>query len=320
MTGTGAAGRPPVIFLMGPTASGKTDIALRLCEVFPFEIVSVDSAVVYRGLDIGTAKPGPEERARVRHHLIDLLDPREPYSAGRFREDAIAAMAEIRARDRVPLLAGGTMLYFRALAEGIGPMPPADPDVRAALDREAAERGLEALHAELRALDPEAAGRIHPNDPQRIQRALEVHRITGRPISAFQGERTAEPLGDRILQLAVAPTDRERLHARIAERFDAMLAAGLVDEVAGLRERSDLHPDLPSMRAVGYRQTWQYLDGELDARGLRERGIIATRQLAKRQLTWLRGMPDVEWFDSEADPFPAIRERVARFLDSDVVG
>jgi tRNA dimethylallyltransferase len=320
MTGTGAAGRPPVIFLMGPTASGKTDIALRLCEVFPFEIVSVDSAVVYRGLDIGTAKPDREERARGRHHLIDLLDPREPYSAGRFREDAIAAMAEIRARDRVPLLAGGTMLYFRALAEGIGPMPPADPDVRAALDREAAERGLEALHAELRALDPEAAGRIHPNDPQRIQRALEVHRITGRPISAFQGERTAEPLGDRILQRAVAPTDRERLHARIAERFDAMLAAGLVDEVAGLRERSDLHPDLPSMRAVGYRQTWQYLDGELDARGLRERGIIATRQLAKRQLTWLRGMPDVEWFDSEADPFPAIRERVARFLDSDVVG
>ncbi len=314
MTGKEPTGRPPAIFLMGPTASGKTDVALRLAGAFPLEIISVDSAVVYRGLDIGTAKPGPGERARVRHHLIDILDPEEPYSAGRFREDAMAAMAAIRGRGRVPLLAGGTMLYFRALAEGIGPMPPADAQVRAALEREVEERGLAALHTELRALDPDAADRIHPNDPQRIQRALEVHRITGRPISAFQAEQNAQPLADRILRLAVAPGDRERLHARIAERFDAMLAAGLVDEVAALRERPGLHPQLPSMRAVGYRQAWQYLDGELDAKGLRERGIIATRQLAKRQLTWLRGMRDVRWFDSEPDPFPAIRAEVARFL------
>lgn len=314
MTGTGPTGGPPAIFLMGPTASGKTDVALRLAGVFPLEIVNVDSAVVYRGLDIGTAKPGPAERARVRHHLIDILDPEEPYSAGRFRQDAIDAMAAIRGRGRVPLFAGGTMLYFRALAEGIGPMPPADTQVRAALDREAGERGLAALHAELRAVDPEAAERIHPNDPQRIQRALEVHRITGRPISVFQGERSAAPLADRILRLAIASGDRDHLHARIAERFDAMLAAGLVDEVAALRERPGVHADLPSMRAVGYRQVWQYLEGKLDARGLRERGIIATRQLAKRQLTWLRGMPDVQWFDGEPDPFPAIRARVARFL------
>ncbi len=317
MTSAGSAGRPPAIFLMGPTASGKTDIALRLAEVFPLEIISVDSAVVYRGLDIGTAKPGPEERSRVPHHLIDILEPEEPYSAGRFRQDAVNAMAAIRGRGRIPLLAGGTMLYFRALADGIGPMPPADAQVRAALDREAAERGLAALHAELRALDPEAADRIHPNDPQRIQRALEVHRITGHPISAFQRERSAEPIADRILQLAVAPGDRDRLHARIAERFDAMLAAGLIDEVAGLRERPGVHADLPSMRAVGYRQAWQYLEGELDARDLRERGIIATRQLAKRQLTWLRGMRDVEWFDSEPNPYPAIRARVERFLGPD---
>ncbi|MFW5969481.1 MAG: tRNA (adenosine(37)-N6)-dimethylallyltransferase MiaA [Halofilum sp. (in: g-proteobacteria)] len=318
MTDAWPTGRPPAIFLMGPTAAGKTDVALRLAEAFPLELVSVDSAVVYRGLDIGTAKPGPEERSRVRHHLIDILDPEEPYSAGRFRQDAIEAMAAIRDRGRIPLLAGGTMLYFRALSEGIAPLPPADAAVRAALDREAAERGLGALHAELRALDPDAADRIHPNDPQRIQRALEVHRITGRPISTFQGARGTEPLGDRILQLAIAPAARDRLHARIADRFDAMLAAGLVDEVAGLRQRPGLHVDLPSMRAVGYRQAWQYLDGELDARGLRERGVIATRQLAKRQLTWLRGMRDVHWHDSEPDPFPAIRERVARFLDADM--
>ncbi len=318
MMGTGTAGRqPPAIFLMGPTASGKTDVALRLAEAFPLEIICVDSAVVYRGLDIGTAKPDPDERARVPHHLIDIVDPGESYSAGRFRAEAMAAMAAIRARGRVPLLAGGTMLYFRALAEGIGPMPPADGGVRAELDREARERGLAALHGDLRALDPDAADRIHPNDPQRIQRALEVHRITGRPISAFQGERSAQPLADRILRLAVAPGDRERLHERIAERFDAMLAAGLVDEVAALRARPDVHPELPAMRAVGYRQAWQYLDGELDTRALRERGIIATRQLAKRQLTWLRGMQGVHWFDSEPDPLPAIRAEVACFLGGD---
>ena len=306
--------RPPAIFLMGPTASGKTGVALRLAESFPLEIISVDSAVVYRDLDVGTAKPDAGERGRVAHHLVDILDPAEAYSAGRFRVDALAAMAGIRGRGRVPLLVGGTMLYFRALAEGIAAMPPADAGIRAALEREAQERGLDALHGELRAIDPEAGDRIHPNDPQRIQRALEVHRLTGRPISAWQHEQRGEPLPDRLLQLAIAPGERERLHARIAERFDAMLAAGLVDEVRALRERPGIHRDLPAMRSVGYRQAWQYLEGELDEAGLRERGIVATRQLAKRQLTWLRGMADVEWFDSEPDPWDAVRERVRRFL------
>ena len=306
--------RPPVVFLMGPTASGKTDIALRLAETRPMEIVSVDSAVVYRGLDVGTAKPPPDERARVPHHLVDIVDPEERYSAGRFRDDAVAAIEAIRARGRVPLLVGGTMLYFRALAEGLAPMPPADAEVRAALEREAEESGLAALHAELAGADPEAAARIHPNDPQRIQRALEVYRITGRPITAFQRERSAEPLAAELLRIAVAPGDRERLHERIAARFDAMLAAGLVEEVRALRGRPGMHGDLPAMRAVGYRQAWQYLEGELDAAGLRQRGIVATRQLAKRQLTWLRGTPDVEWYDSEPDPFERIRARVDQFL------
>ena len=308
--------RPPAILLMGPTASGKTELAVRLAERLPLEIVSVDSAVVYRGLDIGTAKPDPATRARVPHHLVDILEPEEPYSAGRFVEDARAAMTAIRARGRVPLLAGGTMLYFRALAEGLGPMPPADAEVRAELEREAAERGLAALHAELAKVDPAAAQRIHPNDPQRIQRALEVHRLTGRPISDFQSgpEAQASTSGDRLLKLSVAPTDRERLHRRIAERFDAMLQQGLIEEVEGLRQRPGMHADLPSMRAVGYRQVWQYLDGELDRAGLRERGIIATRQLAKRQFTWLRGMQDIEAFDSETHPLDALHARIDAFL------
>jgi tRNA dimethylallyltransferase len=275
--------------LAGPTASGKTAAALAIAQVLPVEIISVDSALVYRGMDIGTAKPTPEERARVPHHLIDILDPRDAYSAAQFASDARALIADIRARGRLPLLVGGTMLYFKALIDGLDTMPAADAAVRAALDAEAAERGWPALHAQLAQVDPGTAARLAPNDAQRIQRALEVWRSSGRPLSSFHRDtRTAAPANPLI---ALEPADRAWLHARIAERFDAMLAAGLVDEVRRLRARGDLHPGLPSMRCVGYRQAWEALDEGAPTEQLRERGIAATRQLAKRQLTWLRAMP-----------------------------
>jgi tRNA dimethylallyltransferase len=292
--------------LAGPTASGKTAAALALAELLPLEVISVDSALVYRGMDIGTAKPGAAERAIVPHHLIDILDPRDAYSAARFAADAARLAAEVRARGRLPLLVGGTMLYFKALREGIDAMPAADPALRAALDARAAAEGWPALHAELARADPAAAARLAPNDSQRIQRALEVWLATGRPLSAWQrgaAARDAAPgaardatqdaaraAADAWPLLSLEPASRAWLHARIAERFDAMLAAGLVDEVRALRARGDLHPGLPSMRAVGYRQAWAALDAG-DLAPLRERGIAATRQLAKRQLTWLRGMP-----------------------------
>lgn len=307
---------PPAVFLMGPTASGKTGAAVALVESLPLEIVSVDSALVHRGLDIGAARPDADTLARAPHHLIDRVQPEETYSAGRFRDEALTAMERIRAEGRVPLLAGGTMMYFHVLEHGLAEMPPADPDLRAELEREAAERGLTALHAELAAADPEAAVRIHPNDPQRIQRALEVLRLSGRPISELQAE--SEPLPYRLLRLAVAPADRARLHARIEQRFDAMLEQGLVEEVRALRSRPGMHSDLPSMRAVGYRQVWQYLDGELSWERMREKGITATRQLARRQLTWLRRMEGVEWFDSDdPDLVPKLRARVEAFLSGD---
>lgn len=303
----------PAVFLLGPTASGKTDAARALVERLPLAIVSVDSALVYRGLDIGAARPDEETLRRAPHRLIGLVDPETPYSAGRFRDDALAAMRAIRSQGRVPLLAGGTMMYFHALEHGLAAMPPADPEVRAELERETAERGLAVLHAELDDVDPDAAARIHPNDPQRVQRALEVYRSTGRPISDFQANSPG--LSDRLLRLAIAPADRSRLHERIERRFDAMLEQGLVEEVQRLRERPGMHADLPSMRAVGYRQVWQYLDGDCDWQKMRERGIVATRQLARRQLTWLRRMEGVEWFDSEA---PDLADRlcalVAEFL------
>lgn len=312
MTGERAA--DPSVFLLGPTASGKTGAACALVERLPLEIVSVDSALVYRGLDIGAARPDEDTLQRAPHHLIGLVDPGTPYSAGRFRDDALAAMQAIRSQGRVPLLAGGTMMYFHALEHGLAAMPPADPGVREDLERERAERGLDALHAELAEVDPDAAARIHPNDPQRIQRALEVYRSTGCPISDFQAESPGLP--DHLLRLAIAPSDRSRLHERIERRFDTMLEQGLVEEVERLRNRPGLHPDLPSMRAVGYRQVWQYLDGEIDRNEMRDRAIAATRQLARRQLTWLRRMDGVEWFDSE-DPGLAERlcARVEAFLD-----
>ncbi|MBX3607807.1 MAG: tRNA (adenosine(37)-N6)-dimethylallyltransferase MiaA [Piscinibacter sp.] len=284
--------------LAGPTAAGKTAAALAIAEALPVEIVSVDSALVYRGMDIGTAKPTAAERAQVPHHLIDILDPAQAYSAARFVADARALIEAIRARGRLPLLVGGTMLYFRALFDGLDEMPAADPTLRAVIDAEAAARGWPALHAELARVDPVSAARLPPHDAQRIQRALEVHRLTGRPISSFHRERPAPDAPPPLL--ALEPAARSWLHERIAQRFRAMLGAGFVDEVAALRARGDLHPGLPSMRCVGYRQAWEALEhGELDA--LAERGIAATRQLAKRQLTWLRGMPQRESIACDAD-------------------
>ncbi len=278
--------------LAGPTASGKTALALALAERVPLEIVSVDSALVYRGMDIGTAKPSAAERAAVPHHLIDLIEPTEAYSAARFVADAKRLIGEIRARGRLPLLVGGTMLYFKALREGLDEMPPADAAVRRALDDEAAARGWPALHAELAQVDPATAARLPPLDSQRIQRALEVWRLTGRPLSAWQRGAARDDAAGKARRLPLAalePASRAWLHERIAVRFDAMLAQGLVDEVRGLRARGDLHAGLPSMRCVGYRQTWEALDGN-DLLQLRDRGIAATRQLAKRQLTWLRSI------------------------------
>ena len=295
--------RPLAIALMGPTASGKTALALDWARRFGGEIVSVDSALVYRGLDIGAAKPTAEERAAVPHHLIDLREPWQPYSAADFATDARAAVRDIVDRGRLPILAGGTGLYFRALLQGLSPMPPADPAMRARLEAEAAERGWPALHAELAAVDPAAAGRIHATDQQRIQRALEVYRLSGRAISDWQRDASASPrFPCRVLKLAIAPRDRAVLHLRIERRFDAMLEAGFLDEVRALRALPALraHPvplDLPALRAVGYRQAWEHLDGVLSAAEFRDRAIFATRQLAKRQTTWLRGERDLRVFD-----------------------
>jgi tRNA dimethylallyltransferase len=299
-----ADARPLAIALMGPTASGKTALALEWAQRYGGEIVSVDSALVYRGLDIGAAKPSADELAIAPHHLIDVREPWQPYSAADFAKDAHAAVQDIIARGRLPILAGGTGLYFRALLQGLSPMPEADPAMRARLEAEAGERGWAAMHAELATVDPVAAARIHASDPQRIQRALEVYRLTGRPISDWQRESAAasQRLPCRVLKLAIAPQDRAVLHARIETRFDAMLSAGFLDEVRGLRALPELraHPaplDLPALRAVGYRQAWEHLDGVLSATEFRDRAIFATRQLAKRQLTWLRGAPELQWFD-----------------------
>ncbi len=293
---------PPAIFIMGPTAAGKTDLALALADRLPCEIISVDSALVYKGMDIGTAKPGADVLARYPHHLIDILDPVEAYSAARFRSDALRLMASIRERGRIPLLVGGTMLYYRALTQGLSDLPEADPKIRRRLDEEAARLGWAAMHERLARVDPEAARRIHPNDPQRIQRALEVHALTGRPMSELQRQaRREQALPWRIAKLVVAPAERSELHARIERRFHAMLEQGMVEEVARLRARGDLHLELPSMRAVGYRQVWRYLDGELAFDEMVYRGIVATRQFAKRQFTWLRSERDCHWIDAKVE-------------------
>ncbi len=298
----------PILCLMGPTASGKTGLAVELVQRLPFEIISVDSAMIYRGMDIGTAKPDPGVLAMAPHHLIDILDPAETYSAAQFRDDALNLMEQIIARGCLPLLVGGTSLYFRALQHGLSDLPAADPRVRAEIERQAAGAGWDALHAELAAVDPVAAARIHPNDPQRISRALEVYRLTGRALSDWfeAGRGKASPY--RFVNLALMPPERALLHARIDERFRLMLQQGLVEEVRALYERGDLTPELPSMRAVGYRQIWSWLAGESTEAEMVERGIAATRQYAKRQLTWLRGEQDLTWLDPSE---PGLADRVA---------
>ncbi len=302
---------PPAIFLMGPTAAGKTDLALALARVLPCELISVDSALVYRDMDIGTAKPSKAVLAEYPHQLIDIRDPAQTYSAAEFRADALQAMAAATARGRIPLLVGGTMLYFKALLEGLADMPAADQALRAELEAQAARDGWLALHEQLRAVDPESAARIHPNDPQRLLRALEVYRLSGQSMTAHRllqhgqspdsDASSASLLPYTVAQLAIAPLQRHVLHARIAERFQQMLDQGFVDEVQALHARGDLHAQMPSIRAVGYRQAWDYLEGRLSRAEMQERGVIATRQLAKRQFTWLRGWDGLHWLDSLAD-------------------
>ncbi|WP_200842681.1 tRNA (adenosine(37)-N6)-dimethylallyltransferase MiaA [Zhongshania aliphaticivorans] len=283
---------------MGPTAAGKTDLALALSERLPCDLISVDSALVYRGLDIGSAKPDAQTLARYPHQLIDICDPAEPYSAAQFRRDALAAMAKSAAAGRIPLLVGGTMLYFKALMEGLAEMPAADAKTRAEISALAAEQGWPAVHAALAAVDPQSAERIHPNHSQRVSRALEVYRLSGVTMTEWQARQSTQVLPYKVYQFAIAPPDRSILHARIEQRLRQMFAAGFIDEVAGLKARADLHADLPSIRAVGYRQVWEYLEGEYDEAAAFERALIATRQLAKRQLTWLRGWEDLIWLNS----------------------
>ncbi len=286
-----------VIFLMGPTASGKTALALALAEHCPVEIISVDSALVYKGMDIGTAKPTTQELTAVPHHLIDIIDPAESYSVSAFLKDTTRLIKDIHARGAVPILAGGTMMYYNSLIKGLSTLPAASPCIRAELTEQAQQYGWQVLHDKLQQVDPEAAARIHPNDPQRLLRALEVYELSGRAMSDLQKENTG-PIPYTVAQFAIAPRDREVLHERIAQRFVQMLDTGFEAEVRKLFERSDLHIDLPAIRCVGYRQMWLYLSGEYSYSEMRERGIIATRQLAKRQLTWLRGWDDVHWLDT----------------------
>ena len=304
-------GFPPCVCITGPTACGKTDLALALAEQFPLEVISMDSAMVYRGMDIGTAKPSPDILAGVPHHLVDILEPAESYSAGRFTVDAREAVERIRSRGRLAVLVGGTMLYLRALRDGLARLPRANPAIRRRLDREAELFGWEGLYNRLEKVDAAAASRISPNDRQRIQRALEVYELTGEPISALQSRKRLEP-GMPVRALALVPSDRGRLAERIERRFDAMVGAGFVDEVRALRERGDLDPAMPSMRTIGYRQVWSHLDGDCDWPEARGKAIAATRQLAKRQLTWLRSDKATRQLPADA---PGARESIARLVN-----
>lgn len=290
--------KPDAIFLMGPTASGKTALAIELRKHLPVEIISVDSALIYRGMDIGTAKPTAEELNQAPHRLIDILDPSLPYSAADFRRDALNVMAEITSQGKIPLLVGGTMLYFKALLEGLSPLPSADPVVRSDIEQIAQEQGGSEIHRRLAEVDPVAAARIHPNDPQRLSRALEVYLISGQTLTEMT-QTAGEELPYNVFQFAIAPQDRKILHERIEQRFHMMIEAGFEEEVRKLHQRNDLHVDLPSIRCVGYRQMWSYLDGEISHDEMIYRGICATRQLAKRQITWLRSWENIHWLDSE---------------------
>lgn len=305
---------PPALLLMGPTASGKTALAVELAERGPFDLISVDSGMVYRGLDIGTAKPDADTLARAPHRLIDIRDPADPYSAAEFRRDALAEMAAISAAGRIPVLVGGTMLYYRVLLEGIAEMPAADPAVRAGIEALAAADGWPAVHARLARVDPVTAARLSPNDSQRVSRALEVYEVSGRPLSVWHAEQAPpEPPPWTLFPFAIAPPDRALLHQRIEQRFDAMLAAGFLDEVARLRARPDLHADLPALKSVGYAEAWAHLAGDIDAAEMRLRGIYATRQLAKRQFTWLRRFR-AEWLDSTQ---PGLAGALLKKLEAD---
>lgn len=306
---------PQAIFLMGPTASGKTSVAVELVKHLPVELISVDSALVFRDMDIGTAKPDAATLARAPHHLIDIIAPTEAYSAAAFRHDALRLMADITQRGRIPLLVGGTMLYFKALREGLSDLPPSNSEIRAALDAEIAQHGIEHLHSQLAAVDAETAARLHSTDTQRIQRAMEIYRITGQPMSALiAGQQSAE-LPYRIIPIALIPSDRAQLHARIATRFKAMLEQGLVDELHMLREKYPLHPNMTAMRCVGYRQAWQFMEGEISDVQLLETGIAATRQLAKRQLTWLRSTQDIIELDCLApDLAQAVLDKLGKLV------
>ena len=299
----------PVITLMGPTAAGKTALAIELCQALNTEIISVDSALVYKGMDIGTAKPSAQEQAQAPHHLIDIIDPAQSYSVAEFRADAIKLIDDFHQRGKVPILVGGTMMYFKGLIEGLSPLPEADAEIRAVLEREAEQKGWPALHQQLKEIDSEAAAKISENDSQRINRALEVYRISGKTMTQLQQSKQ-DALPYQFHQFAIAPSDRKVLHERIEKRFKIMLDEGFKNEVLALYQRKDLHPDLPSIRCVGYRQMWEYLAGECDYNEMVFKGVAATRQLAKRQLTWLRGWQDVTWLDTDS------QENLQRVLTS----
>lgn len=302
------------IFLMGPTGTGKTDLAVELRKHFPVEIISVDSALVYKGMDIGSAKPDTDTLTQAPHRLIDFLDPAQPYSAADFRADALREMAEISASGRIPLLVGGTMLYFRALEYGLSELPQADPKIRAKLEAEAAEYGWQALHDRLQAIDPIAANRIHPNDPQRLQRALEVYELSGKSLTELQQAAWHDACPYQLLKIALIPDDRSWLHQRLALRFDQMLQQGLVEEVKKLYAREELSEHLPAIRAVGYRQVWEYLNGKLDYTQMRDRAIVATRQLAKRQMTWLRSEKDISVYNPRESNLLSLISNVSAFI------
>jgi len=305
--------KPQVLCLMGPTASGKTALAIELAQKANAQVISVDSALVYRGMDIGTAKPSKEELALAPHKLIDICDPKDAYSAAQFRTDVALEIEQALLRGQVPLLVGGTMLYYKAIQQGLSNLPSADPAIRQQLEKDAAKLGWEAVHQQLADVDPVAAERIHPNDPQRLQRALEVYLISGKSMTDLQKDNTAQPLPYQFLNFAIAPQERSVLHQRIEQRFDLMLEQGFEQEVQRLYQRDDLHPDLPSVKSVGYRQMWSYLAGEYNWETMREKGIIATRQLAKRQFTWLRSWPNVIWLDTFAkDNFERVTEQFSK--------
>ncbi len=305
---------PKAVFIMGPTASGKTDLAVACVERFAADIISVDSALVYRGMNIGTAKPDAETLRRAPHRLIDIIDPTESYSAARFRREALAEMKAISDAGRIPLLVGGTMLYFRALQQGLSVLPPADADIRRAIERQAAEQGWEVMHRELARVDAASAERIHPNDPQRIQRALEVYRATGRTLTEFWQQQQSEALPYDVIKIALLPEDRENLRRRIAERFQHMLELDFVGEVRRLKNKGNLDVHMPSMRCVGYRQVWEYLDGKTDFDAMVEKAVTATRQLAKRQMTWLRKETRCNFFSMENADFPEILKNLENSL------